>query len=115
VLLVAIFVGGAAGTLTRAGLVRALPFDGHGWPWATFAANLSGTLVLAYLLVLLPRSRYRRGLVGTGFCAALTTFSTFQVELIDLARDGSAGLAAGYAGASLVAALGIVRLASLHR
>ncbi len=46
-----------------------------------------------------------RPLVGTGFCGALTTFSTFQVETITLARDGSLGLAVGYAAVSLAAGM----------
>jgi fluoride exporter len=82
----------------------------HGqWPWATFTVNVAGALLLAWLTTRLTEmvapTRYWRFLLGTDFCGALTTFSTFQVETIALARDGSAALAAGYAAASLAAGM----------
>ena len=36
----------------------------------------------------LPPSTYRRPFLGTGLCGALTTFSTLQIEVIRLGRDG---------------------------
>ncbi|MES1247358.1 MAG: CrcB family protein, partial [Actinomycetota bacterium] len=60
----------------------------------------------------LPPSTFRRPLLGTGFCGALTTFSTFQIELIALARHGHVALAAVYLLASLAAGLLAVHLAS---
>jgi CrcB protein len=105
----AIFVGGVVGALACAGLAHAVAGDGRSWPWATFAANVAGTCALAYfgtrLQERLPPTTYRRPLLGTGFCGALTTFSTFQVELIQLARHDRVGLAAGYLAASLAAGL----------
>jgi CrcB protein len=113
---VAIFAGGAAGALARAGLTEALPWDGRGWPWVTFIVNIVGTLLLGYFVTRLqerlPPSTYPRPLVGTGFCGALTTFSTFQVELITLARHGELGIAAVYLCASVAAGLVGVYLAT---
>ena len=113
-LVVVIAAGGAVGALARVAAERALPHDPGAWPWATFAVNLAGALLLGWLYGALPRSTYRRGLIGTGLCGALTTFSTLQVELVELARDGTAALTAGYAAASialgLAAALAGVRL-----
>jgi CrcB protein len=121
--LAAVFVGGALGTLARAGLaVLAAPQPGH-WPWPTFIVNIVGAFLLGYfttrLLERLPVSSYRRPLLGTGVCGGLTTFSTLQVELLDLLDHGSVGLAVGYAAASIAAGLlavgaatNIVRVAS---
>lgn len=102
----AVVLGGAAGAVARHWLALELPVgDGSRWPWATFAANLAGTAVLGVLLAgasrLPARAALLRPLVGAGFCGALTTFSTLQVELIALGRDGHAWLAAGYLAASL--------------
>jgi fluoride exporter len=105
-----ILAGGAIGALARAGLSRGLPPHPGSWPWATFVVNIAGALVLAWLTTRLTEvvapTRYWRPLVGTGFCGALTTFSTFQVETIRLARDGHALLALAYAAASIAAGMG---------
>ena len=86
---------------------EALPHDAR-WPWATFLANLAGTALLAWLTTRRERWRRRSGfLLGTGFCGALTTFSTFQVETIRLARDSGLALAAGYALASIAAGMAL--------
>jgi CrcB protein len=115
--LAAIFAGGCVGSLARAGLAEAAG-DGSGgsWPWATFAANVLGALLLGYFVTRLqerlPPSRYRRPFLGTGLCGALTTFSTVQIELLRMLDHGHAGLAAGYAAASVAAGFGAVWLAT---
>jgi CrcB protein len=108
----AIFAGGCLGALARGGLDELLPVRAGAWPWATFCVNVFGSVVLGYLVTRLherlPPSTYRRPMLGTGFCGALTTFSTLQIELVRLGRDGHAALATGYFGASLAAGLGAV-------
>jgi CrcB protein len=104
--LAAIFVGGFAGAVARAALVEALPFDTGQWPWATFLVNIVGAFALGYfttrLQERLPLSAYRRPLLGTGFCGALTTFSTMQLELLDMLEARHVGLALAYAAVSVV-------------
>jgi fluoride exporter len=105
----AIMAGGACGALARAGLAEALPADAGDWPWGTFVANQVGALLLAWLATELTEmvvpTRLWRPLLGTGFCGALTTFSAFQVETIDIARHDRPGLAAAYACVSIAAGM----------
>jgi CrcB protein len=101
----AILVGGACGALGRAGLAEALNAGAGEWPWGTFVANQAGALLLAWIStelaeVVVP-ARLWRPLLGTGLCGALTTFSAFQVEVIDIADHGRPGLAAVYAVGSI--------------
>jgi CrcB protein len=113
----AIMLGGAAGALARAGLAEALPHEAGKWPWATFLVNLAGTVVLAWMTTRLTEmvapTRFWRFLLGTGFCGALTTFSTFQVETIRLARDSGGALAGSYALASLAAGMALAAAATV--
>jgi CrcB protein len=57
-------------------------------PWGTLAANVGGAFLLSLLLyenrLVGSLGRGTRLLVGTGFCASFTTYSTFAV--------GTAGL-----------------------
>lgn len=103
--LAAIFLGGVIGALARLGLVEALAPTPGQWPWATFTVNVLGALALGYfttrLQERLPLSAYRRPFLGTGLCGALTTFSTMQLELLEMLDHGNGALAAGYAAASV--------------
>jgi CrcB protein len=114
--LAAIFAGGFIGAVARAALVEALPHAGEQWPWATFIVNVAGAFALGYfttrLQERLPLSSYRRPFLGTGFCGALTTFSTMQVELLHMLDGGDYGLAAGYALTSIVAGFVAVGVAT---
>jgi fluoride exporter len=101
----AIFLGGAVGALVRAGLTEALPDPGVGWPWATFVVNVIGAALLGYWFTALPNTQYRRPLLTTGFCGALTTFSTVQVELLEMLEAGRVPLACLYLGVSVAAGL----------
>jgi CrcB protein len=107
--LAAIAAGGFAGAIARAELAERLAHDPGAWPWATFIANVLGAFVLGYVTTRLgerlPLSAYRRPLLGTGFCGALTTFSTVQVEVLTMLDADRVGLAVAYLAASVVVGL----------
>ncbi|SFP02986.1 CrcB protein [Amycolatopsis arida] len=104
VLLVA--AGAAVGAPLRYLLDRAIQFrHGSAFPWGTLAVNVLGCLVLG-LLTGLPTTPAVSALAGTGFCGALTTYSTFGYETLRLARDRAWLLAGLNAVGSLVAGLG---------
>ncbi|WP_231640743.1 fluoride efflux transporter CrcB [Nocardiopsis sp. NRRL B-16309] len=66
-------------------------------PWGTFTVNTGGSLVLG-LVVAAAASGALPGAataaLGTGFCGALTTFSTLSYETLRLAESGARGYAA---------------------
>jgi CrcB protein len=108
-LFLTVALGGAAGTVLREAVARAIPAAGSSFPWATLAVNTAGALIIGLVVVsTLERAaptRYVRPLVGTGFCGGLTTFSTFAVETDRLVRSGSPGIAAIYVVTSVAAGL----------
>jgi CrcB protein len=114
--LIAVFAGGAIGTVARAGLEMLMNPDPARWPWPTFVVNIVGSFLLGYfttrLLERLPLSSYRRPLLGTGLCGGLTTFSTMQVETLKMLEHHHYGLAAGYTAGSIAAGLIAVYLAT---
>jgi CrcB protein len=103
----AIFAGGAIGAGLRTGLSQLAPAHPGQWPWATFAVNVVGCFLLGYFVTRLqerlPVTAYRRPFLGTGLCGGLTTFSTFQLELLRMIDRGDLLLAAVYGAASLAA------------
>ena len=112
----AVFAGGFAGAVARAALGEVLASGGPGWPWATFAVNVAGAFALGYFVTRLqerlPLSAYRRPLLGTGFCGALTTFSTMQLELLRMLDAHRYGLAAAYAATSIALGYACVHIAT---
>jgi len=107
--LAAIFLGGAVGALLRAGLVQwQAPRLGH-WPWVTFGVNVAGAFALGYFVTRLqerlPLSAYRRPLLGTGFCGALTTFSSVVVTADRLFAHDRVGTALAYLSATIAGGL----------
>jgi CrcB protein len=112
----AIFAGGFAGAAARAEISEVLPHDPGAWPWATLLVNVAGAFLLGYLVTRLqerlPLSAYRRPFAGTGVCGGLTTFSTMQVELLQMLDAGRVGLAVAYAAVSVAAGFAGVAVAT---
>ena len=109
----AIYAGGVAGALLRVGLAQAAPVGPGGWPWATFAVNMAGALLLGYFFALFrdhPEESLHHPFLGTGICGTLTTFSTMQLELFEMVDGGRLGLAAAYCAATLAPGYLCVRL-----
>jgi CrcB protein len=103
----AIFVGGMAGSLLRAWIARHFAADDGDWPWAIFAINVSGSFVLACIATHVQgralRSTVIGPLLGVGFCGAYTTFSTMQLELVQMIDRDRYALAGSYALCSVLA------------
>ena len=113
-ILAVIALGGFFGGLSRYGLGLAFPAHHGAFPTATFAINVSGSFVLALLIVFVlevwPPTTYIRPLIGVGFCGAYTTFSTWMVGVDQLISDGKSTTAVWYLFGSLVAGLAATSL-----
>jgi CrcB protein len=75
------------------------------FPWGTLVINVSGSLVLGFLTGLALYHSFPQTpkvVLGTGFCGAYTTFSTFSFETVRLLEEGSVNEALRNALGSLV-------------
>jgi CrcB protein len=66
------------------------------FPLGTFAVNVTGSFVLGVLSGLVLYHAFptdSRVVLGTGFCGAYTTFSTFAYETVRLAEERTFGAA----------------------
>jgi len=110
--LAAIAAGGALGSPARYEMTRLIHVSKGTFPWATFWTNVTGSLALGLLLILIierfPPSRYLRPFVAIGFIGAYTTFSTYMVDTDVLIKDGHAAIGVTYLLASALAGLAAV-------
>ena len=113
--LLAVGGGGALGALARVAATQVWPSPPGAWPWAILAVNIAGAFILGCLMTGLrhgPVSIPVYRLLGTGFCGALTTFSTMQVQLLQMLEGDRYGLAGGYLAASLIGGYAAVAFAA---
>lgn len=104
--------GGSLGAVLRWTVGELLP-TGTGFPWSTFAVNVSGTALLALLPAWPPVAR-RRDLavfLGTGIIGGFTTLSAYAEETRALMAAGNTWVAASYVLGTLAACLTAVAVA----
>ncbi len=112
-LLLAVAAGGAAGALARWGLTEAFPAEPDSFPWATFAINVVGSLLLALLpaLAVARRSRMLTVGLGPGLLGGFTTMSAYSEQSRALLDNGRTGTAMLYLIGTLAACLAAVAVA----
>lgn len=110
--LLAVAAGGALGAVLRYGIAQwtlsrhldsFYPFDTL---LATALANVVGSVLMGVAYVLIVEQWHSvspwRELIMVGFLGALTTFSTFALETLNLMQQGFVALAVGYGVLSVV-------------
>jgi CrcB protein len=109
---VAVGICGFVGALARYGLDAFVTDRTRGsFPWGTLFVNVTGSFLLGVMFSLLVEGRFvvapwLRTAAMVGLIGTYTTFSTFTLETIRLAEDGSFLLAGANALGSL--AIGLV-------
>ncbi len=107
-LLSVVFVGGCLGGYVRYAVTSGWQSGRLSFPWSTLTVNLVGAFILglliAYVSVARP-SRYLRPLIGTGFCGALTTFSSVVVATSQLFAHRHVATGVDYVVASAIGGL----------
>ena len=106
------FLIAAAGSL---GAISRFVLDGHikarynhGFPWATFMINATGSLLLGFVSGLLLRHHgfaETEMIIGAGFCGGYTTFSTASFETVRLLERREYKRVLGNAAGGLTAAI----------
>lgn len=120
-LVLAVALGGMIGAPARFGLDRFVADRLESeLPFGTFLVNVSGSFVLGLVTGLAMSAHLSgvlRAFVGTGFCGAYTTFSTWSYETVRLVEEGNAmeafanvafGLVVGLAAAGAGIAVGLL-------
>lgn len=104
-----ITLGSALGGLARF-IVSGLVAEriGETFPWGTLAVNVAGSFLIGVFATLTsPDGRWlvgptARQFVMTGFFGGFTTYSSFSLQTLMLARDGEWSRAGANAGATVV-------------
>ena len=108
-------LGGALGSIGRAWLAIAVArITGPQFPWGTILINIVGSFVIGFFGTLTASGgRFAapadaRAFVMIGICGGFTTFSSFSLQTLELARDGRMDQAFGNIALSVVLCLAAV-------
>lgn len=111
-ILAAISAGGVIGGLARHGLEVSFVHPVTGFPWVTFGINVSGSLLIGVVMVLVTEvwrdARLLRPFLGVGVLGGFTTFSTYLLDIQQGVAAGGATIAVVYLTATVLAALAAV-------
>jgi CrcB protein len=99
-----IFLGSGLGGMARFALSGLVAHRvGETFPWGTFTVNVMGSLIIGFIATLtepdgrLLASGTARQFMMTGILGGFTTYSSFGLQTLNLARDGEWARAAGNA------------------
>jgi fluoride exporter len=87
---VLVIIGSALGGMARYGLSGVVARRiGETFPWGTLVVNASGCFLIGiFAATLSPSDDAMRSLLMTGVCGGYTTFSSFSLQTLTLARAG---------------------------
>lgn len=112
-------LGGALGSMGRAWLaITVARITGPQFPWATMLINITGSFAIGFFGTFRTSgSRFAvpvdvRAFVMVGICGGFTTFSSFSLQTLKLARGGRVAQALG--NIALAVALCLLAVAAGH-
>lgn len=107
-LLLAVAIGGAAGSVARYVVGVVLLRSSGTFPVSTLLVNVAGSFFIGLFARLFhapDHNQVLRVALTVGVCGGFTTFSTFSAETVTLLQQGKTGRAALYISVSVLASV----------